>query len=82
MWGNISTGCISTHLYPLSSKYAKSLAKVDGLHETYTTLSGFIDTIVSNTFSSHPFLGGSTTTTFAVFPSLYILGTTSSAFPT
>ena len=32
--GNISTGCISTHLYPLSSKYAKSLAKVDGLQDT------------------------------------------------
>lgn len=32
--GNISTGCTSTVLYPCSSKYFKSLARVLGSHDT------------------------------------------------
>ena len=61
--GNISTGCTSTVLYPPSSKIRRSLARVPGLHETYTTFFGFISIMVCNSVSSQPLRGGSTINT-------------------
>ena len=80
--GNISTGCTSTVVYPNPTKCFKSLAKVLGSQDTYTTLSGFASPIASSNLTSHPFLGGSTTITFGLTLSSISLGITSSDLPT
>lgn len=69
---------------PILSKYFKSLASVAGSQLTYTMRLGSIWMTVCNNFSSHPFRGGSSTTTSLrnVPPlSRYFAGTTSSAAP-
>ena len=79
--GNISTGCTSFTVYPFSTKNFISLAKVAGLHDTYTTRGHCIATITSNSSCSQPLRGGSTTMTSALMPFLCISGMTFSDSP-
>lgn len=69
-------------LVPSIFEHPQVLASVDGLHDTYTTRSGFIARIVSNNRGSQPLRGGSTTITSAVIPCSFQLGITSSEAPT
>ena len=66
--GNISTARTFSSPYPFSHRYFKSLASVAESQLTYTIRSGPIFTMVESTLSSHPFRGGSTTTTSGLTP--------------
>src|SRR5699024_5707288 len=60
----------------------KSLASVDGLQDTYTMRFGCILIVASKKSSSHPFHGGSTTTTSGFNPLTFHQSITFSYSPT
>lgn len=66
----MSTGVTRSTAYPFPVSAFKSLARVAGSQDTYTSLEGFIRTRVSISAAEQPFRGGSITATSGRIPSL------------